>query len=100
MSDPYCFDANTDYYLMKEQGCKICSESNPLLNFFIVTCVTGVGTLFAMWFSNSLFMLAVSDSKNPVPLKLILTFVVSSLTLNVMFSNLVIFVLNYMKIFY
>lgn len=50
MSDPYCFDANTDYYLMKEQGCKICSESNPLLNFFIVTCVTGVGTLFAMWF--------------------------------------------------
>ena len=50
MSDPYCFDANTDYYLMKEHGCKICSESNPLLNFFVVTCVTGVGTLFAMWF--------------------------------------------------
>ena len=49
MSDPYCFD-NNDYYVMREQGCKMCSESNPILNFFVLTCVGGLGTLFAMWF--------------------------------------------------
>ena len=50
MTDPYCFDANNDYYLMREQGCKMCSDTNPLLNFFLITSVTGVSCLFAMMF--------------------------------------------------
>ena len=50
MTDPYCFDANNDYYLMREQGCKMCSDANPLLNFFLITSVAGVSCLFAMLF--------------------------------------------------
>ena len=50
MSEPYCFDLNNDYYLMREQGCKMCSDTNPVLNFLMLTCLSGVSCLFAMWF--------------------------------------------------
>ena len=50
MTEPFCFDINNDYYRMREQGCRMCSEANPLLNFFLITSVTGVSCLFAMLF--------------------------------------------------